>query len=126
MLDLGKDAKGRRDRKKVTGKTRKEVADRLAEIRAKADEGLNVKANMTVGELLDEFYEEQKATASSRKLKPQTLQRKCRAKDQIKAELGAIKLDRVTDRDVTKAYANLAPMLAEQSLTHVRSILVER
>lgn len=60
MLDLGKDAKGRRDRKKVTGKTRKEVADRLAEIRAKADEGLNVKANMTVGELLDEFYEEQK------------------------------------------------------------------
>lgn len=55
-VDLGKGPDGTRVRRAVTGQTRKEVANKLAQLRRQRDAGLVAgSASMTVGELLDRW-----------------------------------------------------------------------
>lgn len=55
LLDLGRDGTGKRRRVKVTGRTRKEAAERLAAKRAEVDAGLLTASTMTVAQLVAEW-----------------------------------------------------------------------
>jgi integrase len=122
MFDMGTSGQGKRLRKKVTGKTREEVADKLAALRKQAEEGLNLSVQITVAQWLAEFCDEQKRTSA---LTSQTLSKKRWACGHITKHLGTIRLAKLTDRNVTKAYEELAPLLARGSLIHIRSVFVE-
>jgi integrase len=55
-VDLGFGANGKRQRKKITGPTRKAVADKLRELQRQQDAGVNVrKKSMTVADLANEW-----------------------------------------------------------------------
>jgi integrase len=56
LVDLGHDGAGKRQRRKVTGRTRSEARARLAEVRKQLDAGLPVgPVRATVGEVLEDW-----------------------------------------------------------------------
>jgi integrase len=122
FLDLGIDGTGKRVRKKVSGKTEREVAEKLAQIRNDRAEGLNVRSRRTVASWLIEFNEEQKATSD---LSAQTLDGKRHLAVHLTNQLGAYELTALTDSQVTGAFAVLAQSLSRNTMLHVRSLLVE-
>jgi hypothetical protein len=50
IIDLGPDGSGRRHRKKVSGKTKSAVIDKLKDVRDELDKGLKTRPNYTVQE----------------------------------------------------------------------------
>jgi integrase len=66
-VSLGYDGNGKRKRKTVYGQSKKEVADKLAEVQAAARVGnLPDAGSLTVGQLLDRWLESLKARAGAR------------------------------------------------------------
>ena len=58
LLDLGRDDTGHRSRTKVRGKTRTEVRDKLDDLRAQRDAGLDVRARtLIMSDLIDLWFE---------------------------------------------------------------------
>lgn len=55
LIDLGKDGRGKRIRRKVTGRTRTEAAERLAALRKEIEDGARAPSTMTVADLIDEW-----------------------------------------------------------------------
>jgi hypothetical protein len=57
IIDLGRDGSGRRRRKKVSGRTKSDVIDRLRDVRDELDRGIKSKPNYTVQDAVDDWLE---------------------------------------------------------------------
>lgn len=88
VIDLGTDGSGRRQRTKVTGRTRKEVAARLRTRRAELEGGATAPATMKVGDLIGQWSEAVLPT-----LKPTTADKSRWAADLLTAGLGSHRLN---------------------------------
>ena len=72
LIDLGYGADGKRNRKKVSAKTKVEVVKRLKELRLQVDGGVNVQsADQTLGAHLDSWTA---GLEAARRLRPTTIQ----------------------------------------------------
>jgi integrase len=56
VIDLGRDGSGRRLRKKVSGKTKSAVINRLKAVRNEMDEGIKSRAGYTVQKCVDDWF----------------------------------------------------------------------
>jgi hypothetical protein len=104
-VDLGFSPAGTRIRKKVSGKTKVEVRDKLRELRKKVDVGLRPRQRYTVGDALDDWIEHGLDGRSERtvKLYPDTIA------TALKEKLGRARLTGLTAAGVYGALAEMAP-----------------
>ena len=120
VADLGRDGRGKRVRKKVTGKTKTEVRKRLAEILRDHEEDLLTVSDITVAEAMSEWLEfGLSRTSDSTKSNYETLSR-----NHIVGRIGAYKLRNLKATQVDRWLAELAPHLSTRSLRLVHSLLV--
>ena len=92
---------GKQRQKSVTGKTQKEVAQKLRQITAEIDAGTYQEPNrITVGEWLDIWSDEYLGN-----VKPRTVEKyKCIIKTHIRPALGAVRLDALSAPEVQHFY----------------------
>ena len=92
---------GKQRQKSVTGKTQKEVAQKLRQITAEIDAGTYQEPNrITVGEWLDVWSDEYLGN-----VKPRTVEKyKCIIKTHIRPALGAVRLDALSAPEVQHFY----------------------
>lgn len=101
FLDLGvSDATGKRRRRKVTGKTRKDVAAKLDQARADAKAGIVVDKRKTVGTYLDEWLAAREQAADLTSSTLETYRNVTRL--YIKPHLGSVRLAELTPSGVEK------------------------
>jgi hypothetical protein len=103
--DLGISPAGTRIRKKVSGKTKVEVRDKLRELHKETDAGLRPRRRYTVGNALEDWLAHGVDGLSERTV---TLYRDTMTKA-LKAELGAVRLTELNAGDVQRAPAAMAP-----------------
>ena len=120
VAQLGRDGRGKRVRKKVTGKTKTEVRKRLAEIIRDHEEDLLTVSDITVAEAISEWLEfGLSRTSESTKSNYETLSR-----NHIVGRIGAYKLRNLKATQIDRWLAELAPDLSTRSLRLVHSLLV--
>lgn len=121
MLDLGKTADGKRQRRKVTGATRAEVADRLDELKAEKKAGMATAGkDMSVAELLDRWITEVLPT----KVDEGTVASySWAAENHLKPGLGSRPVRRLTPEDVENFLRAKAKKLSRASLVRLRAVL---
>lgn len=121
QLDLGRDESGRRVRRKVTGKTRSAVAERLREIRARE---LHVRPSaeiQTVSNLLRLWLE---TAAAARLGEGSTLGGYRHHVGLIEASIGRLRLDRIGPEDIDRYLMHQATLgYSRATLVRHRSIL---
>jgi integrase len=118
-VSLGYGGDGRRVRRKVSGKTKQEVRQKLKELHADLDAGVQSPASYTVGAAVDDWLAEGLSGRSERTL---TLYR-----DGVKPltdKIGAKPLRKLTAADVRSALAGLSTELSTRSLQIARNCLV--
>ena len=95
---------GKQIQKSVTGKTQKEVAQKIKELTAALDAGTYIAPNkMTVGQWLDTWQNEYLAN-----VKPSTVSSyEATIRNHLQPGLGAIRLDSLTTHDIQEFYNNL-------------------
>ncbi len=103
ILDLGTDGTGKRRRVKVTAKTKKEAAERLAAKRAEYEAGDRAPSTMTVADLIDEWL-----AAVTPSMTPQTAQFARWTSEHSRYHLGAKRLTALRAADVDAALAKIA------------------
>ena len=120
VVSLGYSPSGTRVRKKVMGRTKTEVRDRLKELHVQAESGLRPRRHYTVGDALDDWL----ATGLDG-LAPSTVTvyRNTIAKA-LCEELGTVKLTSLTAGAVQKALANLAARLSTRTVQMAHNVLV--
>ena len=106
-VSLGYKADGKRKRKKVYGKTKKEALQKLADVRAQAGSGqLPDAGNLTVGQLLNRWVE-----AAGDRWGANTAEGTARVvKYHLLPRVGAVKLAKLTALHVESLYAELRPL----------------
>lgn len=121
MLDLGRSADGKRQRRKVTGATRTEVGDKLKALRAEVDAGMATAGkDMTVAELLDRWITEVLPT----RVDEGTVDSYTwAAENHLKPGLGARPLRKLTPEDVEAFLKAKATTLSRASLVRIRAVL---
>jgi integrase len=118
-VSLGYGGDGRRVRRKVSGKTKQEVRQKLRELHADLDAGVQSPATYTVQAAVDDWLAEGLSGRSERTL---TLYR-----DGVKPltdKIGAKPLGKLTAADVRSALAGLSTELSTRSLQIARNCLV--
>ena len=95
---------GKQIQKSVTGKTQKEVAQKIKELTAALDAGTYIAPNkMTVGQWLDSWQREYLAN-----VKPSTVSSyEATIRNHLQPGLGAIRLDSLTTHDIQEFYNSL-------------------
>src|ERR1700722_19322333 len=94
-VDLGFNAAGARVRRKVSGKTKAEVRDKLRELHKELDAGLRPRRGYTVGDALSDWLEHGVEGLAPRTV---SLYRGTIAKALV-AELGSVQLTKLTASD---------------------------
>jgi integrase len=119
-VSLGYSASGTRVRKKVMGRTKTEVRDKLRELHTQVDSGVRPRRNYTVNDALDDWLE-----SGLDGLAPSTvtLYRNTIAKA-LRDELGSVKLTSLTAGAVQKALANLATQRSTRTVQIAHNVLV--
>jgi hypothetical protein len=107
-VDLGFSPAGKRIRKKVSGKSKVEVRDKLRELHKETDAGLRPRRRYTVGEALEDWLAHGVDGLSARTV---TLYRGTIVKA-LSEELGKVRLTELTASDVQAALAALAARLS--------------
>ena len=107
-VSVGFSASGARVRKKVTGRTKAEVRDKLRELHQQVDSGLRPRRRYTVGDALEDWLAHGVDGLSERTV---TLYRGTIVKA-LNEELGTVRLTELTAGHVQGALAALAPQLA--------------
>jgi integrase len=104
-ISLGSDTNGKRKRKTVYGKTKKEVQDKLRDLQNRAAQGtLDNAGQMTAGQLFDHWLEKVARPTVS----PTTYDRyEEHVRIHLKPHLGAIKLAKLNDLHVEHLYAEM-------------------
>jgi integrase len=119
-VDLGFSAAGTRIRKKVSGKTKVEVRDKLRELHKETDAGLRPRRRYTVGDALEDWLAHGVDGLSERTV---TLYRGTIVKA-LNEELGKIKLTELTASHVQEALAALAARLSTRTVQIAHNVLV--
>jgi hypothetical protein len=120
-VSLGYSASGTRVRKKVMGRTKTEVRDKLRELHAQVDSGVRPRRHYTVGDALDDWL-----AVGLDGLAPSTvtlLYRETIAKA-LREELGSVKLAALTAGAVQKALGNLAARRSTRTVQIAHNVLV--
>jgi integrase len=119
-VDLGFDSTGKRIRRKVSGKTKAEVRDKLKDLHKEVDAGLKPRRRYTVGDALDDWLEHGLDGISERTVK---LYRDTIAKA-LKEHLGTVRLTELTASDVQRALTAMAAGLSTRTLQIAHNVLV--
>jgi integrase len=119
-VDLGFSPAGTRIRKKVSGKTKVEVRDKLRELHKETDAGLRPRRRYTVGDALNDWLAHGVDGLSERTV---TLYRDTSAKA-LREELGNIKLTELTASAVQKALVSLAEGSSTRTVQIAHNVLV--
>jgi integrase len=118
-VSLGFGPDGRRVRRKVTGKTKAEVKDRLKALHAEIDSGIKSRPGYTVGDALDDWLSEGLDGLSARTV---LLYRGTMAKE-LREQLGDIKLRELTAGDVQAGLKKIASRLSTRSVQICHNVL---
>ena len=119
-VDLGFSPAGTRIRKKVSGKTKVEVRDKLRELHKETDAGLRPRRRYTVGDALEDWLAHGVDGLSERTV---TLYRGTIVKA-LNEQLGSVRLTELTVSDVQGALAAMAPRLSTRTLQIAHNVLV--
>jgi integrase len=119
-VSLGFSPAGTRIRKKVSGRTKAEVRDKLRELHQQVDSGLRPRRRYTVGDALEDWLVHGVDGLSARTV---TLYRGTIVKA-LNEELGAVRLTELTASDVQRALAPMAPGLSTRTLQIAHNVLV--
>jgi integrase len=122
-LDVGEDAAGRRRRRKVSGRTRAELAARLRELQRDLEDGLSSAGRQVTVETLSEDWLRHR----SGELLPSTLEvRTWAVRQHIVPRLGARRVRDLSADDVARFLEELANSgYARATLDKVRGVLVQ-
>jgi hypothetical protein len=115
-VSVGFSPSGTRIRKKVTGRTKAEVRDKLRELHKQVDGGLRPPRRYTVGDALEDWLAHGVDGLSARTV---TLYRGTIVKA-LNEELGAVRLTELTASDVQRALGATAPRLSSPANDHAR------
>src|SRR5918993_4972899 len=121
LVDLPPDpVTGKRRRKRITARTKREVETQVAELIHRAETGFTAAGKLTVRELFDRWLESATPT-----LRPATARRyRDVARLHIVGVIGNLRLAKLTPGDVQRLYADrLAAGLSPTSLNHIHAIL---
>ena len=119
-VSLGFSPAGTRIRKKVSGRTKAEVRDKLRELHQQVDSGLRPRRRYTVGDALEDWLAHGVDGLSARTV---TLYRGTIVKA-LTEQLGAVRLTELTAGDVQGALAAMAPRLSTRTLQIAHNVLV--
>jgi integrase len=119
-VSLGFSPSGTRIRKKVTGRTKTEVRDKLRELHKQVESGLRPKRGYTVADALEDWLAVGLDGLSARTV---TLYRDTIAKA-LSEELGTVRLNDVTAADVQKALTAMATRLSTRTVQIAHNVLV--
>jgi integrase len=119
-VDLGFSPAGTRIRKKVSGKTKVEVRDKLRELRKETEAGLRPRRPYTVGDALEDWMAHGVDGLSERTV---TLYRGTIVKA-LNEELGNIRLMELTASNVQGALSALAARLSTRTVQIAHNVLV--
>jgi integrase len=119
-IDLGLSPAGTRIRKKVRGKTKTEVRDKLKELHKEIDAGLKPRRRYTVGDALEDWLAHGLDGLSQRTV---TLYRGTIAKA-LNEELGSVKLRDLTASGVQRALTALAARSSTRTVQIAHNVLV--
>ena len=119
-VSVGFSATGTRIRKKVTGRTKAKVRDKLRELHKQVESGLRPRRRYTVGDALEDWLADGVDGLSPRTV---TLYRGTIVKA-LNEELGAVRLTELTASDVQRALAAMAPRLSTRTLQIAHNVLV--
>ena len=111
---------GRVIRKKVSGRTKTEVRDKLRELHQQVDSGLRPRRRYTVGDALEDWLAHGVDGLSARTV---TLYRGTIVKA-LDEELGAVRLTELTASDVQRALAAMASRLSTRTVQIAHNVLV--
>ena len=111
---------GKRRRKRITARTKREVETQVAELIHKAETGFTAAGKLTVREFFDRWLESAAPT-----LRPATARRyRDVARLHIVGVIGNLRLAKLTPGDVQRLYADrLAAGLSPTSVHHIHAIL---
>src|SRR5215211_1512618 len=121
LVDLPPDpVTGKRRRKRITARTKREVEIAVAELIHKAETGFTDAGKVTVREFFDHWLESVAPT-----LRPSTARRyRDVARLHVVGVIGNVQLAKLTPGDVQRLYANrLAADLSPTSVNHIHAIL---
>src|SRR5215216_3872521 len=121
LVDLPPDpVTGKRRRKRITARTKREVETQVAELIHKAETGFSAAGKLTVREFFDRWLESAAPT-----LRPSTARRyRDVARLHIVGVIGNLRLAKLTPGDVQRLYADrLAAGLSPTSVRHLHSLL---
>jgi integrase len=117
-VSLGYSPNGRRIRRKVTGKTKQEVRDKLKALHAEVDSGLKTSAGYTVRQAVDDWLRD---GLDGRSERTKTLY--AGLMGSLKAQIGSRALRSLSAGDVRWALQQLAPRFSRRSLQITRNCL---
>jgi integrase len=119
-VSVGWSADGkRRIRRKVSGRTKTEVRDKLRELRRELDNGLHTDAHYTVRQAVDDWLAYGLADRS-----PKTISTRREVVTPLADLIGAVKLRELTAADVRQALAKLAKTRATRTVQDAHNSLV--
>jgi len=119
-VDLGVSPAGTRIRKKVSGRTKVEVRDKLRELHKELNVGPRPRRRYTVGDALEDWLAHGVDGLSARTV---TLYRGTIVKA-LAEELGAVRLTELTAADVHRALSSLASRLSTRTVQIAHNVLV--
>ena len=119
-VSLGFSPAGTRIRRKVTGRTKAEVRDKLRQLRQEVDSGLRLSRSYTVSAALDDWLAHGLDDLSARIV---ILYRDTIA-PALREQLGTVVLRNLTARDVQNALTALASRMSTRTVQISRNVLV--
>jgi integrase len=118
-VSLGFDSAGKRLRRKVSGKTKTEVKDKLRELHSDLDAGVQPSASYTVGQALTDWMREGRDGRAA-----STLRRDERILRPVLAIIGGIPLHALPTHDVRRALSELAASRSSAMVALAHNCLV--
>ena len=116
-ISLGYDAAGKRIRRRVRGKTKADLKDKLKELHEEINAGIRTPATYTIGECVNDWLDELA-------LDPHTMATyRGQAEKWIYPKIGAAKLKDFKVADADRFFRELAKVLSKRSLVMVKSTL---
>jgi integrase len=120
VVSLGYSPSGTRVRKKVMGRTKTEVRDKLKELHAQVESGVRPRRHYTVNDALDDWL-----STGLDGLAPATVTVYSNTiAKALREELGTVKLTSLTAGAVQKALANLAAQRSTRTVQMAHNVLV--
>ncbi|HEX4656367.1 MAG TPA: site-specific integrase, partial [Streptosporangiaceae bacterium] len=118
-VSLGFDSGGQRLRRKVSGKTKTEVKDKLRELHSDLEAGVQTSASYTVAQAVGDWMKEARDGRSA-----STLQRDERILRPVLASIGSIPLHALRTHDVRRALSELAVSRSSATVALAHNCLV--